>query len=337
LLRIIAGLGVPDRGETLLTAWRRPGQHRDVRTAIVSASRQRTDTAHAWDILTDATAAGREDALAVLAALPYDIGADDRARYAALISACAGSTDPVVAAAAWQKMTVWARWATDVNARLLASIANTADRQVWRPATAALIALVGAGDGMTALNDVLVRLIALDAADRDDDPENDRPALRRIRHLTAGLISQANRVGSAADRSVLRRAAAILADHDATVPDSLALRIEAISPRDADLAVALASIAGAAPPRYTVADRLRRDLVEIVARVPGIDVDHVIGAARSLAATGDRTSGLLAVALATGGTAFGWPPPWRRLLMDLRRHADPDVRDAAIDVGTTVT
>jgi hypothetical protein len=334
LLRLIAALGVPDAGQTLLAEWRRPGQHRDVRTAIVSAARQRPESAHAWDILAEATASGREDALAVLTASPYDIGAEDRPRYAALISACTATTDPVVAAAAWRKLTVWARWAGDVDARLLAGVTNIADRQVWRPAAEALIALVGAGDGTRALNDVLVRLIALDAADRDDDPEDDRPALRRIRHVTAALIRQADRAGSTADRSVLRGAAAILAGHDTTVPDSLALRLQATSPRDADLATDLAAIAEAAAPRRTVADRLRADLVQIVAGVPGLDPGHVIAAARTLAGTGERASGLFAVALATGGTAFGWPPPWRRLLMDLRRHPDPDVRDAAIDVET---
>jgi hypothetical protein len=36
-----------------------------------------------------------------------------------------------------------------------------------------------------------------------------------------------------------------------------------------------------------------------------------------------------------GAAAFGWATDWRGLLLELREHPDPDVRDAASMVDMT--
>ncbi|NGO41344.1 hypothetical protein G6048_03885 [Streptomyces sp. YC419] len=57
--------------------------------------------------------------------------------------------------------------------------------------------------------------------------------------------------------------------------------------------------------------------------------------ARRLTAHGGHAQGLLAVALTSAlGSRTGWPAPWREHLRHLRRHALPDVRDAALAVVT---
>jgi hypothetical protein len=48
-----------------------------------------------------------------------------------------------------------------------------------------------------------------------------------------------------------------------------------------------------------------------------------------LTARGDLAGGLFAVALISRAAVYDWPPAWRRLLTELRRHPDPDVREEA--------
>ncbi|BCL17553.1 hypothetical protein [Micromonospora sagamiensis] len=73
-------------------------------------------------------------------------------------------------------------------------------------------------------------------------------------------------------------------------------------------------------------DRRRRDPTPI-------DPTVVLDTARALAARGDPTTGLFAVALARRGAEYGWSRPWRDLLHALRAHPVDDVRDLAFDIS----
>jgi hypothetical protein len=53
------------------------------------------------------------------------------------------------------------------------------------------------------------------------------------------------------------------------------------------------------------------------------------------AARGDLAGGLFAVELTRPGVAFGWSAPWRDVLLQLRHHPDPDVREEAYAIDMT--
>lgn len=60
----------------------------------------------------------------------------------------------------------------------------------------------------------------------------------------------------------------------------------------------------------------------------------LLATGRGLAAT-DAAGALLAVGVARQAGAYaGWPPPWRELVVGLRDHADPDVRERALRTAT---
>lgn len=64
-------------------------------------------------------------------------------------------------------------------------------------------------------------------------------------------------------------------------------------------------------------------------------VPPLLAAAETLAASSSAASGLLALALAEQGAAFGWPEPWRDLVDRLRGHPNADVRSSALDLDLT--
>ncbi|MFJ3201303.1 hypothetical protein [Streptomyces sp. NPDC086989] len=61
------------------------------------------------------------------------------------------------------------------------------------------------------------------------------------------------------------------------------------------------------------------------------DPEVVLEAVRALAQDGAGVAGRFAVGLTTAvGRRLGWPPEWRELLRGLTRHAETEVRDAAL-------
>ena len=144
-VRLLAQLAVPGAQAVLGEAWRSPGQHRDVRAAIVSAARQRMDDPGFWPILTDAPDGRREEALALLTAEPLGVAERLRPAYAALIARASRRDDRVLAAAAWKAFPAWAQWAEDPTGEIVTRLTDLDDRSVWRSVVPAVVALVAAG------------------------------------------------------------------------------------------------------------------------------------------------------------------------------------------------
>ncbi|HEY1180361.1 MAG TPA: hypothetical protein VGF17_29755, partial [Phytomonospora sp.] len=83
--------------------------------------------------------------------------------------------------------------------------------------------------------------------------------------------------------------------------------------------------------------RAREDLLGAVVSRPSASPHALWSAAEALAGRGDLAGGLFALALTEGGAGLGagWPsadPSWRDLLSLLRRHPEPEVRAAALEV-----
>ncbi|MGI5193414.1 hypothetical protein ACQEVY_07190 [Streptomyces sp. CA-288835] len=167
----------------------------------------------------------------------------------------------------------------------------------------------------------------------DAEEQRDRPARRRIENLVLRL-SLYGRTAPRPIRPAALAASELLAGYDDFVPQSAEIAAFHLD-LDADPArlEGLAALtegrpALAARMAQEVGDRLRREVHEG-------DPEALLHVARRLTAHGGHAQGLLAVAL-TGalGSRTGWPAPWREHLRLLRRHALPDVRDAALAVVT---
>lgn len=338
-LRLLARLGAPSAAAVLREAFDQPGQHRDIRAAVVSAARQRLDDRPMWTLV--AGAASREDRLAVLAANPFELPEQFRRPYAELVVSIGRDPDPVVARAAWQALPSWSSWTPDLTADALARLADVTSTSVWRSVVPAVVAQVDAGLGQ--LPEILLALATVDAADPTSaDPARDRPARRRLDELAGQLTVWAGR-NPVRDLSALRVAGQRLAERAEFRPQAAALLLAAVrltAPPAPDLAptepaatepaaIELAAICDLLADRPVTAARLADELSQPAGTGdPGV----VLAAGRHLAARADLAGGLFAYALATAGRNHGWPADWRALVAVLRGFPHLDVRSAALSL-----
>ncbi|GAA1400385.1 hypothetical protein [Catellatospora coxensis] len=335
ILRLAARFAVPGADDLLLAHWHRPGQHRDVRAAIVSSARQHLASAQSWQILTEAVAGGREDALAVLAADPYAVAEEHRLRYGALVTACCLSPDAVVARAAWAALLRWGRWTPEADEAALTRLTDLADRDTWQVVAAALVTLTELGRGAPVLRRLLPRLVELDRADDDGDPEHDRAARRRIEHLVHVLTTGRRWPVTEATSALLVELGGELMRHEDHVDSGARLMLHpALRTPDLLLPV-LDDLAARLRDRPAAVVGIGGRLQASVSLEQGWDAGTVLAVGRELAGRANFASGRFAVALAVGGARDGWPAPWRSLVLRLRRHELADVRAAAFGVDLT--
>ncbi|MFC7533321.1 hypothetical protein [Actinoplanes sp. GCM10030250] len=321
-VRLLARYGPPEVMETLLAAYRVPDQHRDVRAAIVSAARQHLDSAVSWTIVEAAAGGSREELRAVLVADPRRIAEPHRARYAALIAAACRAPDREIRRAAFQSLPGWAPWSADVTALIVDRFTDLGE-SLDGVRTGGLMAAAGSG----WLHEAFERLAARDAADDlPGRPGDDRPARRRIEALARAALAGPR--GEARARLIPEfrgladqpgyRSVAVITLIGLGRLDDLDTIADLCDGRPV-LALRAAQHAGG---------RLRQ-LPELI----GVDFLHPV--ASRLTARGDLAGGLLAVELTRLGATFGWGEPWRGMLLGLRDHPDPDVRDEAYAVDMT--
>ncbi|MEU8006791.1 hypothetical protein AB0B66_37010 [Catellatospora sp. NPDC049111] len=335
ILRLAARFAVPGAGDLLLAHWHREGQHRDVRAAIVSAARQHLTSEQSWQILTEAVAGSREDALAVVAADPYAVAEDHRLRYGALVTASCMNSDAVVARAAWAALPRWGRWTPGAHDAVFTRLTDLADRDTWQVVAAALVTLTELGQGAPVLRRLLPRLVELDRTDDDGDPERDRAARRRIEHVVHVLTADSRRPTAEATAALLVELGGELIRHEDHVDSGARLMLHpALRTTDLLLPV-LDALVARLRDRPAAVVGIGRRLQSSVSLEPGWNADVVLSTARELAERQDFASGRFAVALATGGARDGWPAPWRSLMLRLRRHDLADVRAAAFGVDLT--
>ncbi|GAA1296753.1 hypothetical protein [Streptomyces javensis] len=338
-------LPVADAAALLADTFELPGQHPDVQAACVAFGTGLLDTKRAWELLTAAASGRRELRHAVLRTRPLDLAEAHRGRYAQLIRAVCDTDDPEVAAAGYGALARWSPWAPDAAAMLVEAVTDLGNRASWRPAADALLDLMAAApDGSPGDNPLAWALAALATADArpggpDAEPDRDRPAHRRIRHLADRLATLA-RMRPRVTRHTARAAGELLAGYETFVQEAAHVLVNALdlNSRPGPLAAALARLARlhATRPALAVrtADALRQRLN--TATRPGPDA-ALLRAARELDEDGGHASGLFAATLTeVAGARTDWAEPWRERLRTLRGHPHADVRDAALRLTTTV-
>ncbi|GIG64484.1 hypothetical protein [Phytomonospora endophytica] len=337
--RLLSGLSVPGAMDALAGVWR-PEPHRDLKVAIVSAVRGHLDDPRAWQILDDAVGDDEQAvALAVVGADPLGTAPRHRGRYGGLVAAACDHPRVTVAAAAWSGYPLWASWAPDAGARIAAAVADLDERAHWRTAAQALAELVVVVPDTDA---VAVAVAALLAAGNVEAPDRDRPAAQRLGELVRIVMYRLRWAPRESVRPALVGAGGLLAaapDHLDAAARLLIASVDLAS-ADADaIAGALGPVADLFAGRPIAAFRAREDLLGAISTRRPDSPRALWSAAETLAGRGDVAGGFFALALVEGGAGFGagWSsadPPWRGLLSRLRRHAEPEVRAAALDVFT---
>jgi hypothetical protein len=183
----------------------------------------------------------------------------------------------------------------------------------------------------SVLADALTALVGAVRAGHPAPPGRDEPARRRIAVLTASYWSQSGPTD--AYRATQRAIAALLRAEPTLLPEAARRLVTALDLDAPGLGEHLAELAALLADRpalaVTTADTLRQ-----YGQGRRESTEHLLTAARRLAADDGLAAGLFAVALTTAGASLGWPAAWREVLHTLRRHPRPDVRDAALAVYT---
>ncbi|MEV4436637.1 hypothetical protein [Streptomyces sp. NPDC049585] len=325
----------------LAEACAHPGQHHDVQAAAVAFTTGLLASEEAWGLLETAASGHRELRLALFRTYPGHLPQRYRSRYAALIHTACATDDPEVARQGHRMLAWWAPWAPAAVTTLVAAVTDLENRSTWRSAADALCRTtisptIGTPDA-TALVDVLRTLITADAGTGTPDAgaDRDRPARRRVHHLTGGLISGGH-WRSRTVTPVVHAVADVLAEHEDFLAEATRLLTDALDLNaEADaLTDELKRLAQLHEHRPALAVRTTTALA---ARLRSRDGDEksFAEAARALAGEGGLATGLFAVALTeAGGRRTEWAAPWRAQLRSLRRHPHPDVRDAAFALVT---
>jgi hypothetical protein len=261
-----------------------------------------------------------------------------------LVGKVSRSSDVETADTATGLLARWSPWYPEAAPLLLANTVNLDNRSSWRAAADGLVALTASTEGAGPLLEALAQLVAADAdapaLHLDAEGERDRPARQRIGHLVARLSTAVAMRQADASPAAARRASELLCASADFLPQGTHLAATAID-LDAEPAQLLGSLdylatlptdrpALAARTAETLRGRLN------TARRPG-DPLVLLSAVDRLTANARYAEGLLAVAITQAlGSRTGWPQEWRTHLRALRRHAHPDVRDAALALTTAV-
>ncbi|GAA4253713.1 hypothetical protein GCM10022255_055620 [Dactylosporangium darangshiense] len=323
IVRLIAHLSVPGAEDAMWALWQDPGEHRDVRAAVVATARQWTDRPGMWRILRSAAADGtRETAVPILAAHPAGIRPDLRGGYAQLVGQLCRSGDRQLAIEAWRAFPRWVRWLPGAAGALIARLRDLDDRTVWPAVADALVAVVTAGHGETLLAEALGALTALDEAPAGG---LDRPARRRVEAIVTRLAGRGSLTVPV--RATLGTAAEVLSAVDGFAPQAARLLAAAIDPADAADVAQLRDLVAERP---VLAARIARELPR---RLGEHEPELLRPVAAELARQPRVADGLLALAYAEQGARLHWPEPWRAIVVRLRAHPAPEVRDAALELS----
>ncbi|PSL57427.1 hypothetical protein B0I31_102406 [Saccharothrix carnea] len=324
-VRLMAQHRVPGSVAVSTRAWE--NGHRDVRRALVSATRWFLDDKAAWNLLSRAVADERAVAGEVVQ-WPDAVPRRHRGRYAALVRALADSPDPDTARLGLDASPSWTRWSDGGTALLVRRVTDLADTATWRHALTAVVRLAAATEDVTPLREVVTALVAVDGG-FDAEEDRDLPARQRI----AALVRE---LADARDTDPSRAAAkALVGDLAAAGYRSWAVKLAVVAVEweregsELDGLRAVASLAVGPAVARQAADEVARVLPHVLPRVARPQLLDVV------TALADDAAPLALAIVTTAGRDAGWSAPWRELLRGLRRHDDPDVREAALDVFTS--
>ncbi len=330
-VRLLADLHAPDAMAIIDALWQRPGLHRDIRRAVVSASRSLLAHERAWQLLEEGVA-DPDVAGAVLGISPLVLAIGQRQRFAAFLRDLAAGADHRVAGQALDALSRWYRWSPpDTGAVLLARLTDLSELGLWTTAMRAILAKVAADGDPATVTAAVQRLLR--AEDTGTLPDRDLPARQRLTTVLKWLTPTIRTRDVA--RPIAEAVSAPLRANPLWHEQIIELTLAAI--RWTEPEPAARTIAGLAPlatgalldgPSRYLRDRLSHD----IDRTPA---DTLIPLARDLAGASDPATALAAVALiGQCGATYLWDAPWPELLSGLRSHTDPDVRRAAHNIFT---
>lgn len=327
--RLLGELRAPGAVDLLAQAWR--GAHRDVRAAITSVVGQYLlhDPA-SWDVLRMAVDDSEATARALLGRTPASVPAEARTCYGGLVLAVTGRAEPEIVCAALGALQTWGRWTPATASTCSTFVTDLATpSKVWR-AAAKTLAVVTAIAGTEDAIEVLDLLAQLDESPSrpDAEPSRDRPARQRLL-VVVDLLATTIRREAPERRTGLAEIASSLPDaYHLQRVDLLLAAVEGN-----DLVRFLLDLTATSPYQaLLLSQKVRRALVADTKTWNLATAESVV---THLYERGDLASGLLALNLVTTtGQRTRWSDDWRLWLRTLRRHPDPDVRQAALDPTT---
>ncbi|MET9573487.1 hypothetical protein ABZY34_31030 [Streptomyces virginiae] len=319
----------------LAAAGRTPGVHPDVHATVVGLAPALLPDAEMWALLESAVAHGPDVARrALLDWSPGDLAPAHRPRYGALVARLPLVAEEHTVDEAVRELADWARYAPAAGTMLADLYTDfTSPLPEWRSrsgllelAQSELPHPVGGVAPGSLLHGVVERLLERVAAGEAEGggPGGDLPARRRLHHLAESWIR---------DRRIYAALARQMATEQAVTATRTALLVRAVdlAAAEPELLIALHELIAAIGDRPVLAGRVAEDLEDNHRYGdPLADPTAALAAVRSLGADGGVVQGLLAVALATAlGCRQNWPDPCRAAVVDLRRHPDLEVREAA--------
>ncbi|WP_189801331.1 hypothetical protein [Streptomyces tanashiensis] len=319
----------------LSTVGRAPGIHRDVHATVVGLAATLLPDERMWALLESAAADGPDAARnALLDVSPAELAPAHRSRYGELVARLAFVPEEEEANQALYGLRDWAQYTPAAGSALVAVYADLASPLSVHRAGYGLTELAQSGlphplGGATPgslLHDAVDRLLVLIAAGEPEGGgrDGDLPARRRLDSLLGSTIRDPRMC------AVLARQ---LAAEPAATATRTALLVRAIDLEAAEpeLLLSLRELTAAIEGRPVLAARVAED-VEEAHRYgrPLAGPGAAPTAIRVLSGEGGLVEGLLAVGLATAlGTRLDWPESLRTTVVELRRHPEPEVRDAA--------
>ncbi|MFF7776952.1 hypothetical protein ACFZCG_21300 [Streptomyces tanashiensis] len=321
--------------ELLSTVGRAPGIHRDVHATVVGLAATLLPDERMWALLESAAADGPAVARnALLDVSPAELAPAHRPRYGELVARLAFVPEEDEANQALYGLRDWAQYTPAAGNALVAVYADLASPlSVYRAgygltelSQSGLPHPLGGAKPGSLLHDAVDRLLVLIAAGEPEGGgrDGDLPARRRLDSLLGSTIRDPRMC------AVLARQ---LAAEPAATATRTALLVRAIDLEAAEpeLLYSLRALTAAIEGRPVLAARVAED-VEEAHRYgrPLAGPGAALTAIRVLSGEGGLVEGLLAVGLATAlGTRLDWPESFRATVVELRRHPEPEVRDAA--------
>ncbi|MFI1977731.1 hypothetical protein [Streptomyces wedmorensis] len=321
--------------ELLYAVGRAPGVHPDVHATVVGLASTLLPAEEMWALLESAVADGPDASRRMLLEVgPADLLPAHRSRYGELVARLPFVAEEQTAEQALYGLRDWARYAPGAGAALADVYTDPASPLAGWRACHGLVELAQSGlphpiGGVapgSLLGDVVDRLLAVVAA---GEPEGggrggDLPARRRLDSLLGSSIRDP-------------RMCAVLARRLATEPavtaarTALLVRAVDLTSTEAELIFSLRELAAAIEGRPVLAVRVAEDLEEAHQYGdPLHDLSPALAAVRVLASEGRLVEGLLAVGLVTAlGVRKDWPDSCRAAVVELRRHPELEVREAA--------
>ncbi|MFJ3219612.1 hypothetical protein ACIPLC_27300 [Kitasatospora sp. NPDC086801] len=333
-------LVLADAAALLREAFTVPEQHQDVRATVLATISDRIADLPLWDVLTD-TADGPSElrSMVVRHLRAHEVPVEHRPAFAGLMARFSLDDEYLVAAPARGQLVSWGRYAPEAVRALTPLVTDLAERERWEGAARVVTGVAlsdaphplgGCAPG-SVLADTLTTLIEIVHAGEPALPGRDQPARRRIAALTGSFWSSS--VPAETFRATQRAVASLLLTEPALLPEATSRLVAALDQDAPDLGDRLAELA------VLVADRPALAVATAGSLRPygggrREAPEHALEAARRLAADDGLAPGLFAVSLTTTGAQLDWPTAWRDVLHTLRRHPQPDVRDAALAVFT---